>query len=76
MVIKIETKGTTGVQFSRMLGVNIDQMENLTPFYKDSVEIFDKRADDIFKKQGKNLKNAPQWKKLKPATVRFKQSRF
>lgn len=76
MPIKITQVGTTGTQFARMLAVNRMRMGDMTPFYDEAVHIFWERADDIFESEGKNLQHAPQWKKLKPATLKQKASKY
>ena len=47
------------IQLARNLRVLSNRISNMEGFFKESVEIVEKRSDDLFKAHGKNVQKNP-----------------
>ena len=71
--INFEVDGV--VQLSRNLRVLATWIDKLKPFYKDSINIVQKRSNSIFKKQGSNVEKSNKWAWLSSGTKKARDNR-
>lgn len=63
------------VQLSRNLRTLAVKLPNMGNFLNDALTIVEKRVDDVFDKQGKNVQKSPQWKPLSASTIKARSQR-
>lgn len=73
MQIKIDIDWQT--QLSRNLRVFVDNLENLSEFYEEAIDIIKTRSDSIFSAAWTNVEKNPKWKPLSSATLKARKER-
>lgn len=63
------------VQLSRNLRTLAVKLGNTGEFFNDALTIVEKRVDDVFDKQGRNVQKSPAWRPLSAATLKARANR-
>lgn len=63
-------------QLHRNLSLLIDNLDNLSDFFSESVDLIEKRTDELFKSEWKAVQKGNQWDELAPSTVKARERRW
>lgn len=63
-------------QLSRNLRTLVTQLPNMGEFFKDALDIVEKRTDEIFASKGTNVEKSDKWKDLSPSTKKARERRW
>lgn len=64
------------VQLSRNLRLTAINLADMTPFYKDAVDIVHDRSNQVFKAEWSNVEKNEKWVPLKPKTLIARSKRW
>lgn len=48
----------------------------MAEFYKDALDLIEKRSDELFAQRGQNAEKAEKWRALSPRTVKARERRW
>lgn len=75
IMVQITFDVTGEKQLSRNLRVLVSNVANMQWFYKDSIDIVQKRSNEIFKDEWQNVEKSPERKKLADRTQKARDRR-
>lgn len=64
------------VQLSRNLRLLDDRISDVKGFFLDALGVVEDRTDEIFSKEGSDVKKNPKWKKLADSTKKARSNRW
>lgn len=64
------------VQLSRNLRTLVTQLPNMGEFFKDALDIVEKRTDEVFASKWSNVEKSERWKDLAPSTKRARERKW
>lgn len=64
------------MQLSRNLNIFVDNLDNLSVFYEESLDLIEERTDELFKSKGQSVQKWNKWAPLADSTVKARERRW